>query len=204
MELLRPDSEFMESLSYVADYLIVNVLCVLFSLPIITAGAAFTARYYVAMKMVRGEEPQVFKAFWKSFKENFLQATLIWFFGAIILGVIAWDWYSILWGSSQHMFFAGKIILLVLTIIAISTLYNVFPFIARFKVSTKEAIKGAAVFSFLNIPWMVAIILVAFVTIIVCIWYIKWALAIWALVTTVAIHYISKMYVKQFEKLEGK
>lgn len=204
MGFFRPDSEFMESLSYVADYLIINVLCVLFSLPIITAGAAFTARYYVSMKMVRGEEPQVAKAFMKSFKENFVQATVIWVFGVAILGVLAWDWYSVLYGDSRDMFFAGKIILLVISLLAASTLYNVFPFIARFKVTIKEAIKGAAVFSFLNLPWMVVIFIVIGISALVFLWYVQWALALWAFVTTVSLHYITKMYVKQFEKLEGE
>lgn len=204
MGIFNPDSDFMQGLSYVADYLILNVLCLLLSLPIITAGAAFTARYYVAMKMVRGEEPAVFKSFFKSFKDNFVQATIIWVFGAVILGVIAWDWYSILFGKSQNMFFVGKIILLILTIISFSTIYNIFPFIARFKASIREAVKGAALFSFLNLPWMVLIMFVILITVVVCIWYIEWALAIWALVTTVSLHYISKMYVKQFKKLEGE
>lgn len=203
MGLFSPDSEFMESLSYIADYLIINVLCVLCSLPVITAGAAFTARYYVSMKMVRGEEPQVVKSFFKSFKENFLQSTIIWIFGAVILGVIAWDWYSILFGQSQNMFFAGKVILFVITIIATSTLYTIFPFIARFKVSTKEALKGSVIFAFLNLPWMFVILIVIFITVVICIWYIEWALAIWALVTTVSVHLISKLFVKEFKKLEG-
>ena len=68
MGAFHPDSEFMQALSRVADYVILNVLCVLFSLPVITAGAAMTAKYYVSMKIVRGEEPAVWQAFWKSFR----------------------------------------------------------------------------------------------------------------------------------------
>lgn len=62
----HPDSEFMQALGRVADYVILNLLCVLFSLPIVTAGTAMTAKYYVSMKMIRGEEPAVLSAFWLS------------------------------------------------------------------------------------------------------------------------------------------
>lgn len=204
MALFSPDSEFMQSLSYITDYIIINVLCVLCSIPIITAGAAFTARYYTSMKMVRGEEPSVVKAFFKAFKDNFVQATIIWIIGLAVLAFIAFDWYNVLYGQSQNMFFVGKIILFVISVIVISTLYNIFPFIARFKVTIKEALKGAVVFTFLNLPWMMAILIVIFVSTVVCIWYIQWALAIWLFVTTVSIHYISKLYVREFKKLEGE
>ena len=101
MGAFHPDSEFMQALSRVADYVILNVLCVLFSLPVITAGAAMTAKYYVSMKIVRGEEPAVWQAFWKSFRENFKQATGIWIPALAILLVLAWDWYAVVNGSSR-------------------------------------------------------------------------------------------------------
>ena len=40
----------------VADLIIVNLLCVLCCLPIVTMGASLTALHYVTMKMVRNEE----------------------------------------------------------------------------------------------------------------------------------------------------
>lgn len=78
MDFLRFDSDFMTSISRAADYVLLNMLCVLFCIPVVTAGAAVTAKYYVAMKIVRGEEPVVLKAYFKSFRENFKQATVIW------------------------------------------------------------------------------------------------------------------------------
>ena len=84
MELLRPDSEFMEFLSKVTDYIIINLLTVFLSIPIITIGAAHTAKFYTAMKIARGEEPSAVKSYFKSFKENFLQVTGAWMIILII------------------------------------------------------------------------------------------------------------------------
>ena len=63
------------------DVLILNVLWTVVSIPIFTAGAATTAVYYVLLKLVRDEEGSTVKSFFKSFKENFKQATVIWLHG---------------------------------------------------------------------------------------------------------------------------
>ena len=204
MGIFSPDSEFMLAVGKIADYVILNLLCVLFSIPIVTAGAAMTAKFYVAMKMTRGEEPQVLQAFLKSFRENLKQATGIWVIVLMVGAIVAWDWYSILFGKSQGMFFAGKIIFLVMTSLLWSVVYNIFPFLARFHMSTKEAIKGSLVFTFLNLPRMVVILLVTVLPYVIEAWYLEWGLAIWLFCTTVTLYYVSKMYVTEFRKIEER
>ena len=204
MGIFSPDSEFMLAVGKIADYVILNLLCVLFSIPIVTAGAAMTAKFYVAMKMTRGEEPQVLQAFLKSFRENLKQATGIWVIVLMVGAIVAWDWYSILFGKSQGIFFAGKIIFLVMTILLWSVVYNIFPFLARFHMSTKEAIKGSLVFTFLNLPRMVVILLVTVLPYVIEAWYLEWGLAIWLFCTTVTLYYVSKMYVTEFRKIEER
>lgn len=202
MGAFHPDSEFMQALGRVADYVILNVLCVIFSLPVITAGAAMTAKYYVSMKMVRGEEPAVWQAFWKSFRENFMQATGIWIPALAILLVLAWDWYAVVNGSSQSMPSAGKILLLIMTLMVGMVTYAVFPFLARFQMTTVEALKGAMVFCFLHLPKMLLILFVIVLPYVLALWYIEWALGLWFFITTVALYYISRMFVKEFKKIE--
>ena len=204
MKFLSPDSDFMNAVSRIVDYIIINLLCVLFSVPVITAGAAFTAKFYVAMKIERGEEPKVWSSFVKSFRDNFKQTTIIWSIILFTGAIIAWDWYSILWGDSKGMFFAGKIIFLVMTVVWWSVAYNIFPFIARFEMSTKEALKGALAFTFLNPHKMLVILIATVLPYIIEAWYIEWALAIWLLCTTATLYYVAKMYVMEFGKIEEK
>ena len=54
----------------VADMIILNLLTLVLSIPIVTFGAAYTAKYYVSMKIVRGDEGTLFKPYFKAFKEN--------------------------------------------------------------------------------------------------------------------------------------
>ena len=202
MGAFHPDSEFMQALGRVADFVILNVLCVLFSLPVVTAGAAMTAKYYVSMKIIRGEEPVVFQAFWRSFRDNFKQATMIWLPALVILLVLAWDWYAVVYGDSQGMPAAGRILLLVMTLLVCMVIYAVFPFLARFQMSTSEALKGAMVFCFLHFPKMLLVLLVIALPYVLALWYIEWALGLWFFITTVALYYISRMIVKEFKKIE--
>ena len=202
MGAFHPDSEFMQALGRIADFVILNLLCVLFSLPIVTAGAAMTAKYYMSMKIVREEEPAVWAAFWKSFRDNFKQATAIWLPLLAILLVLAWDWYAVIYGSSQGMPTAGRILLLVMTLVVGMIAYAVFPFVARFQLSTREALKGAMVFCFLHFPKMLLILFVITLPYVLALWYMEWALGLWFFITTVALYYISRMFVKEFKKIE--
>ena len=73
MGIFSPDSELMEFLGKVTDYIIINLLTLFLSIPIITMGAAHTAKFYTSMKIARGEEPSAVKCYFKSFRENFLK-----------------------------------------------------------------------------------------------------------------------------------
>ena len=88
MDFFSPDSNFMAFLSKVADFVILNLLTVLCSIPIITIGAAYTAKFYTSMKIVRGEEPSVVKSYFKSFRENFAQVTGAWMILLVIAAIL--------------------------------------------------------------------------------------------------------------------
>ncbi len=49
--LFRYDNKFFEVLGKITDIVILNLLCIIACLPIITIGASITATYSVAMQM---------------------------------------------------------------------------------------------------------------------------------------------------------
>ncbi|MBE5919438.1 MAG: DUF624 domain-containing protein [Pseudobutyrivibrio ruminis] len=204
MEIFNPDSEVMEFLGKVADYIVINLLCLLCSIPIFTIGAAFTAKYYVSMKIVRGEEPSATKAYFKSFRENFKQITGVWLLFLIVYAILAFDWYNVLYGMAMGMPFILKAALGVLTFLVWSITYCMFPFMARYDVESRELVKASAVMAMLNFPRMVLIFIVTFLPYIICAWYIQWGLLIWILATTVSLYYISKEFNKQLEMITKK
>lgn len=201
MSFLSPDSEVMEFLSKVTDYIILNLLTLLCSIPIITIGAAHTAKFYTSMKIVRGEEPSVVKSYFKSFRENFAQVTGAWLIIFVVGLVLAFDWYNVLYGRAASMPIFLKAALFVLSFVVWSVAYCMFPFEARYKVTLKELFKASMVMALLNFPRMVLIFIVTFLPYIICAWYIQWGLAIWLLCTTVTLFYISKEFNRQLEML---
>lgn len=76
--LFSPDSVLMKFFSTFFDLVVLNLLTILLCLPIVTAGAALTSMNYCLLKMVRDQESYLFKDYFKSFKQNFKQATFLW------------------------------------------------------------------------------------------------------------------------------
>ena len=70
-QIFNLDNPVWNFMNKVADLVILNFLVILFSLPVFTAGAAWTAMHFVTIRMVRKEERYVIKDFWRSFKQNF-------------------------------------------------------------------------------------------------------------------------------------
>lgn len=201
MPLLSPDSEFMVTLGKITDYILVSLLALLCSLPIVTFGAAMTAKYYVAMKISRGEEPEIVKPFFKAFKENFKQATIVWMLAVVLVMVYTVDWY-IMFVVKQNAISTFGFILLIMTVLLLCILCNIFPLLARFNMSIKELLKGAFVFTMLHLPRTLLSLVMIVLPIIISIWYIEWLPAILLFFGFIAVYYNSHMYVKHFRKLE--
>ncbi|MBO5302885.1 MAG: YesL family protein [Lachnospiraceae bacterium] len=88
-KLFSPDNPVWRVMGIVADFFLLTILWAVCSLPIITIGASTTAVYYVALKMVDKREGYIVKTFFKAFKDNFGQSTVLWVIMAVIGFVLA-------------------------------------------------------------------------------------------------------------------
>ena len=100
MSLFQINSPIYRFMQKMTDILLLSFLWILFSLPIITVGAATTAANYVSLKLVRNEEGYITKMFVKAFKENFRQGT--------ILGLVCMLFGYILWVDFNYCFHVAK------------------------------------------------------------------------------------------------
>ncbi len=131
--LLNPDGPVMAFITKIVYCVYLNILWFLCSLPIVTAGASTTALFYVTLKMVHNEEGSLTKSFFRAFKENFRQSTIVWLI-LLVLGIfLAVDGYvfyhmrfdSVIWTLGAAVF------ALVLAAYAIILMY-IFPLMSRF------------------------------------------------------------------------
>ena len=78
MTIFSYESKFSQALIKLCYSCYLNLLWFLCSLPIFTIGASTTALYYVSLKIVQGEDSNLTRLFFRSFRQNFRQATTLW------------------------------------------------------------------------------------------------------------------------------
>lgn len=136
--VFHPDSTLYRLLSTVSDLVLLNILTILCSIPIITVGAASTALYYTVEKMQK-HEGNLFRAYFRSFKENFRQTTLLWLFLLVIAAAIG---FCILFcratGITLVLIIAGIALLVWCAVVS-----WLFPLTAKFYFPTRSAIRNA-------------------------------------------------------------
>ncbi len=135
------DGPFFKIGNLLADLLILNLLWFTCSIPIFTIGASTTALYYVASKRVIDKEGYILRDFFKSFKMNFFQATIIWII-LVIMGGIAFFGLKNLSVFGQFKIVALPLYIFIVIELLVTCLY-VFPMLSKFHMKTIEIIKSA-------------------------------------------------------------
>lgn len=158
-KLFDIEGPVIQFLNRVADLMILNFLVMLCCIPVFTAGAAFTAMYYVLLKIARKEEGYLLKGFFKSFKENFKQATLIWLGMLVITAFYALDLY-IFKNADVEFSRIFLVIFLAVAFVFILTSIYVFPLLARFNNSIKNTLKNAVSIAILYFPKSILLVVV--------------------------------------------
>lgn len=76
--LFNSENPFWQGVAKIADLVWLNILFLISALPIVTAGAAFTALHDTAWQLHEERGGTTARIFWTSFRDNFRRATLIW------------------------------------------------------------------------------------------------------------------------------
>lgn len=152
------DSPLMRGLSKMADLMWLNILTMVCCVPIITAGAAFTAMHYMTLKIVRDEETYITQGFFKSFKTNFKQATVIWLLILVAAFILGTDYFLVADVTGTFGTVVGLAVGAAAVLVILIFLYA-FPVLAKFDNTTKQIIKNAFVLSLMQFPKTVCIFL---------------------------------------------
>lgn len=144
------DSPLIQTLNKVSDLIILNFLVLLSSIPIVTIGAAQVALYDVTGRMIRQEE-QIWKDYWRAFRNNFKQATIIWlgFLAVGMSGIFALLFYFSADTSSGATAMAIMCIALLLWA---GILTWVFPLQSRFENPAQYTLRNALYCAVMYLP----------------------------------------------------
>lgn len=165
MRIFDLDGPLMSILNKIADMMILNILAIICCLPIFTAGASFTALHYVCLKIVRNEEGYIAKSFFKAFKENFKQATIIWMVLLVAILLLVADFWLIK-EFDLELGYWFRVVLGAVFVLVIFTATFVFAALARFSNTTLQTLKNAFAMSVLQFPKTILMIILYIVPIV--------------------------------------
>ena len=143
-EFFSLDSKFMQVANKFADLMLLNILTLVCCVPIFTIGAAVTAMHSVLLKIYRNEESYITKQYFKSFKENFKQSTLIFLIYIFLLIVFILDFRIITSGVITVPKFLLYVLLALAILAAISYVW-VFVLQSRYENKIRTTIKNSLV-----------------------------------------------------------
>ncbi len=161
--MVKYDNPIFNTLNKIADCAFLCLLWFVFSLPVVTVGAASTALYYTVVKVIRKENGHVFPEFFSYFKENFKQSTVLWLIYAgvlALLGLSLWGAYALAKVSS--IMGVVTIVLLVLLNLAVLAAMLTLSYSARFVFPTGQIIKNALLIFLMNIGWNLLLWIILF------------------------------------------
>ncbi len=134
--IFRWDSPLMKFMTLITNLVCLNVLWLLCCLPVITAGAATTAMYYVVFQYITKQDDGVLKPFFRGFRENFRGVTPIWILNLLIGAALCAEIFYLSRGAQPWLI----MIFAVLLFIYGGASLCLYPLLARYDAPVKRAI----------------------------------------------------------------
>lgn len=196
------DNIIIRVLTRVFDFIVLNVLWVLCSVPIITIGASTTALYSMMLKIVANEEGYIIRGFFEDFKKNFRQSTLVWMI-LVILGIILRMDFAILCTAPERVAKIGNVLLGIVALFYLSVVSFVFPLIARFENSTFHMIKNAILIPVSRLPYACLVLFTNIICVVLTFlnqMTIVVGAAIWSVIGVALVVYVDSVFIKSMLK----
>ncbi len=154
MYIFSMNNPFFRFVGKVVDLVCVNILTLLCAIPVVTAGASFTAMYRVLIR-----------DFFKEFKNNFKKATAVWMPLLVILTILLSNAWLMRQGVLEKF---GSLYVLVgisIGLIAIFTLIFMqyyFSILSRYQTNIKNAVKNSLLLMFAYFPKSICMLIIGF------------------------------------------
>jgi uncharacterized membrane protein YesL len=161
MKLFDINGPLMSTLGKLADVIICNLMFCIFSLPIVTIGASLSALYACMQQLVEDDdrdEGLLFREFWKAFRKNLKQGTLLWLLCLAAFGFLAL-YYKVVFSLEGTLGTVYRVSFFVLSIVFLFGFQYLFPLQAKYQNKIRHTLKNAWLLSVAAFPWTVLTIL---------------------------------------------
>ena len=148
--MLQKDGKFVKVLNRIADLVGLNLLAILFCIPIITIGASITAVYGCIFRIQEKREGYLTKDFWKLFKECFRSSTIIYLVGVAVVAMLYLDYQIFATDSRLDIL---QVLVVAGGILVAEIFTYAFPMESYFENSLTATVKNALLLGISNIPY---------------------------------------------------
>ena len=162
-EQFNLNSPWVQRFAMLTNLVMLNILWLVCCIPVFTAGAATTALYYTVFQYHTNEDDAVLKPFFRSFRSNFKQSTLLLLPLLAALSLVVFD---IIYLVSRGRGTAVIFLLIVAAFFIMGLLVHLFPLIARFDMGAKALLQTSLSLAALHFPATVAVIVLVFLPLI--------------------------------------
>ena len=126
----------MRFMMLVTNLIILNILWLVCSIPVVTAGASTAAMYAVLLGYITGKDDAVLRPFFRAFRDNFRIATPLWILNLLVGGVLAAEIFYLTADTGLWL----KIIFGVLLFIYSAATSYLYPILARYQTTGRAAL----------------------------------------------------------------
>lgn len=193
------DNVIVRALSKICDMVMLNVLWLVCCIPVFTIGASTTAMYTIMLKMVRNEEGYIFRGFFKAFKDNFKQSTVIWLI-LLALGVICWFDYRVAGMMPGTPGLVMKSIFILMGFVLVSVMIYAFPLTARYENSIRATFRNALLLAVGRLPYTLLMVVVTVGSVVASLWNsvtLMFAIPLWFVIGGALIAWINSYILRR-------
>ncbi len=147
MNFFNEDNFLHQFFLFLGKLIALNLLWMICSIPVITIGASTTAMYYCTLKLHKDKDIDAIKSFFKSFRRNFLQSTIIWVFLLVAAFILWLEHIAVKTMPSGARQIFTYVLAAVGILLLLLTLY-IFPTVASFDNKIKKLISHSIYFIF--------------------------------------------------------
>lgn len=188
-ELFNLNSPWVQRFAMLTNLVCLNILWLVCCIPVFTAGAATAALYHTVFLYHNKEDDAVLRPFFRAFRTNFKQSTLLFLplFAALLLVV-----FDLVYLASYGKGTAVLFLLILVILLLMGMLIHLFPLIARFDMNAKALLRTAFSLTALHLPGTLTVIALLALPVVLLLFFPDWFLrfgVVWAGVWFSAIAY---------------
>lgn len=159
MNLFNEDGIWGRTFNFLGQLIALNLLWMVCSIPVITVGTSTTALYYCVLKLKKDGDCSIWKQYWKSFRQNFIQSTIIWI-GILVIALCLWmEWRAASVASGGLGTIITYIVGAMAVLLVIVALY-IFPIVAAFENKISKLLTHVVYFGTKNIGYVIVIAII--------------------------------------------